>query len=212
MEMFINLKMNINRRGSYILEASIILPLLIICICSLIMIIKIIAICEDVTFITSKHLMNAALNYYNKINEISLCTKIQNEIKEVTDFEIVQYRYLFKNGSNDNLISLKAKANFCVYNPIGINSEIEFDEQVLCRGFAGKYRNSVILSEEEFSNYKKASKVYVFSKYGEKYHSVNCRYINQSDTERAYIIPMDREDAFRKGYTPCIICKGAAYE
>ena len=57
------------------------------------MIIKIIAICEDVTFITSKHLMNAALNYYNKINEISLCTKIQNEIKEVTDFEIVQYRY-----------------------------------------------------------------------------------------------------------------------
>ena len=211
---FMNLKTRtfFNKRGSYILEAAIILPMVIICICALISVIRIVGICENITFVTSKHLLDAAITYYNEFNEISLCSEVTEDIEDVKDFKIVQFKYLFRDGDDNNLISLRTKSNFIVYNPIGINTNITFDSQVLCRGFAGNHRQSTPLALEEFNENKDAHIVVVFPRYGKRYHDEGCGYVKRNDVERAYITYMDREDAYRKGFTPCIVCKGAAYE
>ena len=65
---------------------------------------------------------------------------------------------------------------------------------------------------KKFKAYENSNIVYVFPKYGERYHDKTCRYISYYESERRYIRKLDREDAYRKGYTPCIVCQGAAYE
>lgn len=201
-----------NKKGSYIVEASIVLPILIICISSLIMVIRIISVCENITFVTAKSLIESVFGYYDKFNEISLCMEIENSINDVSNFQITQYRYLYQDGSDDGLITLDAKAEFNVNNAIGVKGKISFTEKVLCRGFVGASRNGNPLSEADFADYKEACTVYVFPRYGERFHRSDCRYVKQNMGKEAYIVYMDREDAYRKGFTPCIICKGAAYE
>lgn len=201
-----------DKRGSYILEAAIILPVLIICICSLISIIRIVGICENITFVTSKHLLNTVVTYYNEFNEISLCYEVEKDITDVNDFKVKQVRYLFDDKEDTDLISLEAESNFRVYNPIGINTGISFDTQILCRAFTGLYQNATPLGAEAFNSDIEARQVVVFHRYGKRYHDENCRYVRQNNVEREYITYMDREDAYRKGFTPCLVCKGAAYE
>ncbi len=209
-----NLKKNMlnrNKKGSYLVEAAITLPILIISICSFILIIKIITICESITFVTSTSLIDAMFSYYNDFNVITLCSEVKEASQDVSDFKVTKLRYLYDDGENDNLIALEAKANFRVFDAIGINGNILFEEKVLCRGFAGKMQTINPLEEEEFCSNKKALTVIVFPKYGERYHIEKCRYVIQNISERSYMIKMDREDALRKGYTPCIVCQGAAY-
>lgn len=49
---------------------------------------------------------------------------------------------------------------------------------------------------------QEGSLVYCFQKYGETYHKANCKHVKK------YIVPMEEEDAKKKGYTPCSKCGG----
>lgn len=209
-----NLKKSIyqNKSGSYIVEASITLPLLIISICSLIFIIKISATCEAITFVTSRSLLDTIFGYNIGFNEKSLCKDIEEISKYHSDFRVNKYRYLYDDKKMTDLIELDAKVNFNITNTIGINGHMSFSEKILCRGFTGTSQNKSPLFEEDFNEFRKATTIYVFPKYGERYHTKECRYIIKSEFEKGYIQKMDREDALRKGYTPCIVCKGAADE
>ena len=212
--LLMSLKKNIhqNKNGSYIVEASITLPLLIISVCSLVLIIKIIATCEAITFITSSSLLDTIFGYNIGFNEKSLCKDVEEISKNILDFRVTKYRYLYDDKEMMDLIALDAKADFNVTNAIGINGNISFSEKILCRGFTGTSQNKSSLNKEEFNKLKQAATIYIFPKYGERYHIRDCRYIEKSEIENGYIVKMDREDALRKGYTPCIVCKGAANE
>lgn len=209
-----NLRKNIkkNKEGSYILEASITLPILIISICSLILVIKAIMICESITFHTSKNMIDTMFGRNIGFSVNPLC----NEMKEIEDsissFKVTKYRYLYSEDELNDLIAFDAKAEFNIINAIGINGNINFSEKILCRGFTGNLQNGIPLEEDEFLRYEDSIKVYIFPKYGEKYHQRNCRYIKINKIENGYIREIDREDALRKGYIPCVVCKGAAYE
>lgn len=200
------------KRGSYMVEAAITLPILIISMCSLVLIIKIIAACEVVTFVTSENLIDIMFGSFSEYDEISLCKEILDMSDDISDLRIKKLKYLYNDEETNDLISLEAEANFKVINPIGINGKIRFKEKVLCRGFTGNTQEINPLAESEFTGYTQSIEVYIFPKYGEKYHKKDCKYIKQNISENSYIINMDKEDALRKGYTPCIICQGAAYE
>ncbi len=51
-------------------------------------------------------------------------------------------------------------------------------------------------------NIKNGELVYCFPKYGESYHTENCPTIDK------YVISIEKEEAIRKGYTPCSKCGG----
>ena len=200
-----------NKEGSYIVEASVILPVFIICVCAIILTIRIIAICENITFVTSKELINTSFGYFNNINKISLCTKLEEQAKDISGIKINQLRYLYSDGGIEDLIKLDATAHFEINNIIGIDSAINFREKVMCRAFSGSHRDGTPLGEDVFTSYGQAKTVYIFPKYGIRYHDKGCRYIKKKSEERSYIISIDKEDATRRGYTPCMICQGAAY-
>lgn len=210
-----NLKTNTlkkNKKGSYLVEAAITLPILIVSICAMILIIRIIAICETITYVTSTDLIDMMFFYDNKLSTIPLCSDLKENLKQVSDIKVTKYKHLYEDGDMNNLIALGLETNFNVFNGIGIDGNVAFTEDVLCRAFAGNEQPNNPLSEYKFTEDKKACAVFVFPKYGERYHIGGCRYIKQNISERTNVIEMDREDAFRKGYSPCIICIGAAYE
>ena len=208
-----NLRMPIikNKKGSYVVEASITLPIFIICVCAIILIIRVIAICENVTFVTAKELINTSFGYFNNINKISLCVKLEDQTRNTSGIKINQFKYLYSDKDSDDLIKLDATVSFKVSNAVGIDSLINFRERVMCRAFSGAYIDGDPLSEDVFTSYGQARLVYIFPKYGIRYHNEKCRYIKNKEEERSYIINIDKEDAIRKGYTPCMVCQGAAY-
>ena len=198
-----------NKKGSYLVEAAITLPILIISICSLILIIKIISLCEAVTFTTSINIIDTMFGYNIGFNEKTLCKDIKEKYPNISDFRITRFRYLYDEGEFSDLISLNAEVQYEVKSNIGIEGKINFTEKILCRGFTGNTQERFPLDESFFLEYRDSFDVYIFPKYGEKYHDDKCRYVTDSKIEKAYVIKMDREDALRKGYTPCIVCQGA---
>ena len=201
-----------SKRGSYLVEASITLPIFIISVCSLILIIRIVSLCENITFITSTNMMDAIFGHYNRVNLITLCKDIEDSSDYVSSFKVSRYKYLYEDNELSDLIILDAEAEFEVMNAVGIYGQISFDTKVLCRAFTGETQSKNPLDESEFCENDKSQMIYVFPKYGERYHNKNCRYLDQNIYKAAYWIQMDKEDALRKGYTPCIICQGAVYE
>lgn len=65
-----------DKRGSYILEAAVFLPILILCVSALILIIKIVGICENICFSTAEEVLAIDLESYKYNNSVSLCNEI----------------------------------------------------------------------------------------------------------------------------------------
>ena len=200
-----------NRQGSCTVEAAMMLPVLILCVCALALVINVIGICEKITFITSEQMLDIDLNAYKLSNTVSLCKEIESRVlkENLTNFDIRRFKYLYDSGSMTDLILIETGAEFNVANPIGIYGNIKFSERLVTRGFTGTTRDESPLPEEEFKEDKASCRVIVFPKYGKRYNRENCIYVKRQK-DNSCVLEMDRREAKRRGYTPCEVCGGAA--
>lgn len=200
------------KRGSYVTEAALFMPALIICVCALILIIRIIGCWENICFITAEKVLETDMKAYKNKYTASLCSELEKEVSEnvPADFRTVKFRYLFTRGGVSDLIELKTSGTFRVTNIIGINGKIRFEEQLLTRGFTGARNDGKGLSREEFMKPGAACEVLIFPRYGIRYHSPGCVYVRNRDEDDGRVMSIQKEDARRKGYTPCNVCGGAA--
>ena len=99
-----NLRRNIKNfvggnSGSYITEGALSLPVLIICVCSLVIIIRITAICENITFLLAGEMNRVGLEAYKKINYVSSCKSVERAILKgetaLSDIDVTEWRYFF---------------------------------------------------------------------------------------------------------------------
>lgn len=201
-----------DNRGSYITEAAVILPVLIIGLCALTMIIRIIGMCEDVCFITAEEVLETDFQANQNKFAVSLCTELEERVSnEVTgDVVVTDFRYLYDSADMSDLIAIEVRTGFNVTNIIGIKGKIEFEEKLLTRGFTGLYRRGDRLSQEDFMSRGRSWEVMIFPKYGIRYHVSGCRYVKDMGEEDPCVTAMQKEDAELRGYTPCRICGGAA--
>ncbi len=210
-----NLKMNINKLrqkvGSYIVEAALTLPVLIISVCAIILIVRIIALCETAVFTTTDKMIDSSLEIYNLLNGVSLCSQLEDELDEYCDFKVTRFSFRNQIEGITDIVSMEADCVFQVQNPIGIDAKVIFEEKIRARSFTGSEQPHNPLSEAEFTDGKGSSRVYIFPAYGIRFHRKNCRYVRENIDERTDILEMEKEDASRKGYTPCNVCGGAAY-
>ena len=201
-----------NRKGSYIAEAALTLPVFILCVTALALIIRVIAVCENIGFVTAAEARDISLARISLCAEKNIEKRVCEENPRLTDFRVTNLDYLYSDGNIDDLIGINSKSVFTVENPIGIYGQIEFTEGLLLRGFTGAERKEEPLSEEDFTEYEKSRPVVVFPKYGIRYHAKTCRYVKQEYEGQEYRLEMELEDAKLKGYTPCLVCKGGGDE
>ncbi len=201
-----------NRRGSYIAEAALTLPVFILCVIALSLIVRIIAVCENIGFVTAAEARDISLAKVSLCTEKNIEKRVCEENPRLTDFRITNLDYLYSDGNIDDLIGINSRSIFTVENPIGIYGQIEFTEGLLLRGFTGAERREEPLSEEDFTDYEKSQPVVVFPRYGIRYHVKTCRYVRQEYDGQEYRMEMELEDAKLKGYTACMICGGGENE
>ena len=201
-----------NRRGSYIAEAALTLPVFILCVTALALIIRIIAVCENIGFVTALEARDISLSSVSLCTEKNIEKRVCEENPRLTDFRITNLDYLYSDGNIDDLIGINSISIFTVDNPAGIYGQIEFTQGLLLRGFTGACRGEEPLSEEDFTGYEKSQPVIVFPKYGIRYHVKTCRYVEREYDGQEYRLEMELEDAKLKGYTACLICGGGENE
>lgn len=204
-----------NKKGSYIVEAAITLPAFIICLVSLALIIRIIGICDNTGFILAKETKQIDLQAETVpalafAGKYSIRQEVLNNNPALNDFRVSEYDILFSKNGIDDLINIETVSGFTVENPIGVYGRIEFSEKLLTRGYTGRMLKAEPLSAEAFNVEGKSGTVTVFPKNGIRYHSPDCRYVHQEYAGEEVKVEMEAEDAERKGYTPCIICRGGS--
>lgn len=202
-----------NKAGSYITEATMSLPVLILCVVALAFIIRIIAVCENISFMTASEIKDIDIAAYQAehtygLGKIAVEESVLAENPKLTSFDVTKFKYRYTANEIDDLIAVQTQADFKVKNPIGILGEISFTQGILTRAFTGKKLSAEPLSASEFMRADESSTVIVFPKYGERYHTKNCRYVLNYDGDEAYRLEMEKEDAKAKGYTACTVCRG----
>ena len=186
-----------NKKGSYIVEAAMVLPVFILVFTALALVIDFIGKCETAVFEECKIIHNIDM----KAPELLPRAKGNG-------YRLLNFRYLYSDGMTDDLISMCVGTELKVTYPFDISGKIDFRMKVLSRGFTGAEQHSGTLQESDFMDGSASVRVVIFPKYGDRYHRPGCRYVKQEYEGEEVKLEMERNDAVLKGYTPCLICGG----
>lgn len=177
-------KIGINKKGSYVLESVITMPIFIIAIVVMTSIILLYIAIENASFIMANELRFGAIkaHFIDDKYELAYSIKrdIENQNKQIDKFSIEEYGYRVNKFKNDNIIFFKADLRFDIKNPININSRAKYNLGLATRAYVGKEGEIEPLDETGFMENDEA--VYIFPKSGVKYHNKNCTYMKTAVT------------------------------
>jgi hypothetical protein len=211
-----------NQRGFLLLEASILLPLVLLTLISLILVIRSIGVEEKIMGWFSEEAHKVSLGAYvhrpgeedqdpssmlpyellqYSIWESATRNKVARTDLPIKSASLKEFQYLFHEYGITDLIqgSLHYQIQFPL--PAGFDRETRFVETLLFRGFVGASGDSGPLGfgpmEEDFEN----DIVFIFPRAGERYHAKDCRVIV------VYPVQVLLTTALKKNFDPCNLCR-----
>lgn len=196
-----------NKRGNIAIEAAIVLPMVILGILTLAYMIKINTLEESCSSIATDELRLISMQSYTdlgKIESVFFPKKLEARLKEYqpigSDIEISDFKYLYKAGKKDNLISFKYEYGVSLNFPISFYDRVQGENYFIGRAFVGtnKYDTENGFTEMELT--EESEPVFVFPVAGEKYHDGDCTYV-KSSTRRALL-----SKGMKKKYKTCSLC------
>ena len=163
----------VNRRGMYIVEAAIVLPVFIVSMVMVISVIPVISTCENIVFSAADELRldSARAAFTDKVTAypIALYTRVNSENRGISSFSVDSYRTGVSGNGIDDLIKTSFSARFRRgISLIAVNG-IKFTGNLTCRAFTG----TVHTVGDEVDD----TIVYIYPEDGEKYHKKGCRYL-----------------------------------
>jgi hypothetical protein len=193
-----------SRRGSYIVEAVMVLPIFIISVIMLMSLIPIMGTCENIAFSTADELRLEAVKSAFRKNPAALPVSVQARIEKenpwVSDCRIKAYRYFYSDeeAGIEDLISLRLRVTFAQRAPIGVFDDVVFDGQVTCRAFTGKLHTTPPDRGEQDDPL-----VCIFPEWGKKYHGKACSYVRAA-CQMTYL-----SQEIKNGFAPCKLCNAS---
>ena len=198
-----NLKMLINKKGSYLVEAAIALPVFIIAVIVMSSVILMYACIEDCTFMAANELRRGAAEAVIADTSIALPYRIRKEIEnghsQVRSAGLIDEGYRCERWGIDELLLVDFRLRMKTGNPLGIKAEADYDLALATRAYVGRERDEKNMSAEEFAD-EDAEPVYIFPKRGEKYHSKGCTFLRAASTSSAL------SASIRRKYRSCPLC------
>ena len=191
-----------NKRGSYIAEAAITLPVFFIAMIVMCSVILMYASIESAGFTMASELRRAAAEAIYTGSSGSVPYRVSSELEEysyvVTGTEVKEYEYRTERWGYDNLIAMTVTIQMNCNNPLNIASESEYDVSLVTRAYVGRERDLCGMSEADMN--ADSDPVYIFPARGEKYHCKGCTFLNAS-TQSATL-----NSNIKKKYSSCPIC------
>lgn len=195
-------RMSINKKGSYLVEATISLPIYMIAVIVMASIILMYACIEDSNFIATTELRRGAAEAITADTSMLIPNRIENRIKEHTQVEklnLLEYGYRTSRWNQDELILFKLKMSMATKNPLDLASKADYDVALVARAYVGKERTLDNMTEEEMM--ADGSAVYIFPKRGEKYHSKGCTYLKAASKATVLTSSLIHD------YSACPLCQ-----
>ncbi|OLR54805.1 hypothetical protein BHK98_01120 [Hornefia porci] len=185
-----------NRRGSYLVEAAVVVPFFIIAVMLLIGIIPVISTCERITFDVCEEvrleMAKSAVRSSRAALPLSVQTRVPAEEPKVTSFRVAGFRYRFEEDGIGDRIELKFRAVFHEKTPVGAFGRIRFDGIIEGRAFTGTYYRG---------GGGGGGIVCIFPKAGRCYHSRSCSFV-KANCHQTFL-----SEEIRRKYRPCPNCR-----
>ena len=195
--------MLINKRGSYLVEAAISVPVFIIAVIVMSSVILMYACIEDCAFIAANELRRGAAEAVIADTSIAIPHRIKKELKDnhsqVHSVRLIDAGYRCERWGIDELLITDFRLTLKTNNPLGIKAEADYDLALVTRAYVGRERDEDNMTAEEFAD-DDAEAVYIFPKRGEKYHSKGCTFLREASTSAAL------SGAIRRKYKTCPLC------
>ncbi|NLY71577.1 MAG: hypothetical protein GX076_07910 [Clostridiales bacterium] len=203
-----------NKKGILTVEAAIFLPIFLIATISLVCVIRMAGVEENVMNVFSTEAMKVSKEaYISKIeivpedlglkDDISgaiFQNRLKDRIKMVEDLELTSYRYLYSIRGVDYLISGNLHYRIDIPLPAGFFRSVLFEERLVFRGFLGANENYLAMGFDRMEQEEESVIVYIFPISGERYHNNECRLIS------TYPVEVFLSSTTRKNYRPCKLC------
>ena len=165
-----------NKKGSYILETTISLPIFMIAVIVMCSIILMYSVIEEANFIAGTELRRGAAESIYLNTSVLIPGRISERIRTHSQVEgayLTDYAYRENRLGQDEIIAIRYKMKLRTNNPLDLAAKAEYDVSLATRAYVGKIRDVEKMSASELAN-KNARGVFIFPKSGEKYHSEGC--------------------------------------
>ncbi len=193
------------KRGFVTVEASIFLPVFIIAVLTLAYMMKIYAMDENVTHAMCDEGHRLAENAYVTRIAPDFPSRLEQRVREENpgiDEEIVtRFRYLYRTRGVSDLILIENTYVAYVRLPAAFTGPATRTRRVLIRGFTGAETERRGASYTSLEEDEESVTVWVFPRYGERYHDENCPYIKVDARQRTL------NSSIRNKYSPCANCR-----
>ena len=148
------MKMRINKKGSYLVEAAIALPIFIIAVIVMSSVILMYACIEDCTFIAVNELRRGAAEAVMADTSIAVPHRIRKEIEsghsQVRSARMTDTGFRCERWGIDELLLVGFRLQLKTSNPLGIKAEANYDLAVATRAYVGRERDESCMTAEEF--------------------------------------------------------------
>lgn len=191
------------KKGSYLVEAAITLPIFIIAVVCMTSIILMYACIEDCNFMAANELRKAGGEAIISETAATVPYRIKKQIindhSVVDSASVTDFGYRVTRWDIDELIAVSVLMRMNSKNPIGLLSKAEYEVSMVTRAYVGRFRGYDAMSADEFGS--SGDSVFIFPKRGEKYHSEGCRHLKAASTSG--ILTSD----LKRRYRSCPLCR-----
>ena len=193
-----------NKRGSYLVEATLMLPIFMIAIMVMSSIISAYSCIEDANYISANQLRKSAavaskVNAYTVIHH-QISSELSSNHSQIDGFIVSSAVYRKNMLGIDEVIALDANMRLNTKNPIGFKAEANYKIKTVTRAYVGRVRKNTHMTVDDLTG-EGDKTVYIFPKRGEKYHNKGCTYMNSK------VISTALTTGLRKEFDPCPVCK-----
>lgn len=193
-----------DKRGAYIVETALGLPLLLTAMVVLASVILMYAAIEGTTFIGVNEMRLAAIEARQRSMKPELPFLIEekalNEYGKIKNISTSEYGYRKYRYGIDELIYLRLNVKMETENPLSSDAEAEQEVSYMTRAYVGKERKIYPMSQARMED-RGGEAVFVFPTSGEHYHKENCSY-NRAQYQAGAL-----NEGIRREYLPCDVCE-----
>ena len=206
------MKLRLSKKGSYITEAAIILPIFIVAVLIMISAVPRMARCERLVFTVCDEMAKENI-YAHFFKSYIRCQShiregAERALGESDSFRVDSLKYCYRDRIRagrttvtvDDVITVDFTAMLKYNDPLSMGDDIVFSGRFKCRPFTGSVRQSEAMSRDEMERDEDSEPVYVFPDWGERYHKRDCSVLNPAFEMTSL------SQQVRKRYRACDIC------
>ncbi len=190
--------------GYIIVEAAIFLPVFLFATVLLIYMLKMMHFEEIIHFEASENLANMAWESQivgNTVSSVSYGVRLNNDISKKIDKRI---RVTAPVSEKNEVFTANISYPIELSLPFGLYDDVVIGDVIVVRKWSGADNTGEVLGFDAMENTDGDNYVFVFPKYGERYHEGGCFYLTRGSGSKIECVTVG--EAMGMGYTKCKVC------